>query len=154
MENFGYEFNVRTTPILTKKIKVDAFLNFTQNENKVVEVMPGIQRLSIGGISGASNYVDAGSAYGTFFANGYERSPDGRMVVDATTGLPILSGQLVKMGTYLPKYQMGFGASITINKRLRASILFDYKKGGVLYSRTKDIVEFLGSGITTAVNNR
>jgi hypothetical protein len=49
---------------------------------------------------------------------------------------------------------MSFGASVTINKRLRASILFDYKKGGVLYSRTKDMVEFLGSGVTTTINNR
>jgi TonB-linked SusC/RagA family outer membrane protein len=154
MENFGYEINLRATPILSKKIKVDAFMNFTQNENKVIEVMPGIQRLSLGGLSGASNYVDAGSPYGVFFANGYQRSPDGRIVADATTGLPILNGQLVKMGSYLPKYQIGFGANITINKRLRASILFDYKKGGVLYSRTKDLVEFLGSGVTTTINNR
>jgi hypothetical protein len=154
MTNTGYEIALRATPVLKTNFKLDLFLNFTQNENIVNEVFPGVNRLSLGGISGASNYIDVGSSYGTFYASGYDRSPDGKLVVDAVSGLPVSSGSLVKMGTYLPKYTMGFGGSVTLYKRLKASILFDYKNGGVMYSRTKDLVEFLGSGITTVVNDR
>ncbi len=74
--------------------------------------------------------------------------------MDAVSGLPVLSGNLVKMGTYLPDWQMGFGASVTFDKRLRAGFLFDYKKGGMLYSRTKDLTEFLGSSASSAINDR
>ena len=75
-------------------------------------------------------------------------------MVDATSGLPVASGKLMKSSTYLPDYTMGFGLTATIFKRLKAAITFDYSKGGVFYSRTKDIVEFLGSGVTTELNNR
>lgn len=154
MTNTGYEIGIRVTPILKPNLKIDGFFNFTQNENTVNEVYPNVQRLSLGGVSGASVYIDKGSAYGTFFVNGYDRSADGSLVVDATSGLPLLSGSLVKMGSYMPKYQMSFGLGATIYKRFKANILFDYKNGGVLYSRTKDLVEFLGSGATTTINNR
>lgn len=154
MTNIGYEVGLRITPILMNNFKLDGFLNFTQNENTVNEVYPEVQRLSLGGISGASTYLDKGSPYGTFFVNGFDRSPDGQMVVDATSGLPVLSGNLVKIGSYMPKYQMSFGLGATIYKRIKANIMFDYKNGGYLYSRTKDIVEFLGSGATTVINNR
>lgn len=154
MTNFGYEIMFKAIPVALSNFKLEASLNFTQNENKVTQVYPGVKQLSLGGINGASPYVDSGSAYGTFYVNSYERSPDGRIVVDATSGLPVQSGKLMKSGTYLPKYTMGFGLSATIFKRFKAAVTFDYKNGGVFYSRTKDIVEFLGSGITTVVNNR
>lgn len=154
MTNTGYEIGLKFVPILKNNLKLEGFVNFTQNENTVTEVYPGVKRLSLGGVSGASVYVDEGSPYGVFYANGYDRSPDGQMVVDASSGLPVFSGNLVKMGSYMPDYTLAFGASATIYKRWRANILFDYKKGGVFYSRTKDLVEFLGSGSTTTINNR
>ena len=154
MTNTGYEIMLRAIPIAKPNFKLEATVNFTQNVNRVTEVYPGVKQFSLGGISGASPYVDSGSAYGTFYVNSYDRSPDGRIVVDALSGLPVSSGKLMMSGSYLPNYTMGFGLSATLFKRFKAAITFDYKNGGVFYSRTKDIVEFLGSGVTTIINDR
>ena len=154
MTNFGFEVMLKALPIVRKNFKLEVNWNYTNNKNTVTQVYPNVKQLSLGGINGASVYVDSGSAYGTFYVNSYDRSPDGQIVVDATSGLPVASGKLMKSSTYLPDYTMGFGLTATIFKRLKAAITFDYSKGGVFYSRTKDIVEFLGSGVTTELNNR
>ncbi|MBQ5466881.1 MAG: SusC/RagA family TonB-linked outer membrane protein, partial [Muribaculaceae bacterium] len=60
---------------------------------------------------------------------------------------------VVKIGTMNNKYQMGFGTTLSY-KGVSLGINFDYRKGGLMYSRTKDIQYFTGNAMQTAYNDR
>ena len=51
------------------------------------------------------------------------------------------------------KYMMGFGTTLKY-KGLSLAVNFDYRKGGLMFSRTKDIQYFTGNAMQTAYNDR
>lgn len=81
-----------------------------------------------------------------------EHDPDGNVIVDAS-GLPKKSTEQTIVGSMNSKYQMGIGNTISY-KGVSLSFDFDFRKGGVMYSRTKDINYFVGNAIQTAYNDR
>jgi hypothetical protein len=75
------------------------------------------------------------------------------MVVNAESGLPEQTDNAVYLGSYLPKYQASWGTSLSY-KGLSLSVLFDTKQGGQFFSRTSDIMSFVGTSPLTARNGR
>jgi hypothetical protein len=77
----------------------------------------------------------------------------GSIIVDGNSGLPVMSIDQVIAGNSNFKYTMGFGSSLEY-KGLEFYILFDYRKGGLLYSRTADMAYFTGNTAVTLYNDR
>ncbi len=59
----------------------------------------------------------------------------------------------VYLGTYNPDYQASLGTNIKF-KNWSLSALFDTKQGGMFYSRTKDLMDFVGVSKESAANGR
>jgi TonB-linked SusC/RagA family outer membrane protein len=156
--NKGIELSLRGAPISTKYgLKWELFGTFTKNTNRVESLNSGLDHTVIGGYSGMSIVAAVGRPFGTFYAADIEYWKDPRgdwhAVVDQQTGLPVATKKPVYKGSYLPKWQASWGTDISY-KGIKLHCLFVTKQGGQFYSRTKMLMDFVGTSTETTVNNR
>lgn len=144
IENKGIEILLKTAPVIKKDFRWNLNFVFAKNNNTVTALYEGIEQFSLGGLSSATVVAATGRAFGEFYAVGPQLSPDGKVVVDSATGLPLVDSKPRYFGTYNPKYT--FSVTNTFKyKNWSLYIQVDRKEGGVMYSRTKDIMEFVGA---------
>ena len=106
------------------------------------------------GFSGGTGlYAIQGKELGIYKAYTSMKDPEGRVIVNPSTGLPISSSDVVEIGSMNHKYQLGFGTTLKY-QGVSLSVNFDYRKGGLMFSRTKDIMYFTGNAMQTAYNDR
>jgi hypothetical protein len=146
--------NVTVTPIRNLKNVTWSFnYTFSKNTNKVIKVSDDTKELIIGGSTSAGIYAIEGQPFGTFKAVDYEKDSLGRIVVNAA-GVPLTTSQAVNtFKSYQPKYEMGFGSTLSWNG-LSVNIQFGLRKGSYFYSGTKDNSEYNGSTLSTLLNDR
>lgn len=153
IRNRGIELLVSGSPIRTKNWDWTLTWNFTKNKNKVVslpEDMGG--EASIYGFSGGTGlYAIEGKELGIFKATTSQKDEEGHIIVN-DKGLPV-AGEQVEIGSMSPDYTMGFGTALRY-KSITLTVDFDFRKGGLMYSRTKNISWFTGNAIQTAYNDR
>jgi TonB-linked SusC/RagA family outer membrane protein len=154
ISNKGHELNVTVTPIRNLKNVTWSFnYTFSKNTNKVIKVSDDTKELIIGGSTSAGIYAIEGQPFGTFKAVDYEKDSLGRIVVNAA-GVPLTTSQAVNtFKSYQPKYEMGFGSTLSWNG-LSVNIQFGLRKGSYFYSGTKDNSEYNGSTLSTLLNDR
>ena len=149
IQNKGVELSLRGTPIRTGNgLSVELFGTFTRNKSKVIELLPGVEQVTLGGYSGMSIVAAVGKTYGEFYAVDNATDAQGRTIVDAETGLPLPTESAQYLGSYNPKYQASAGANIKF-KNFSMNVLFDTKRGGMFYSRTRDLMGFVGASEET-----
>ena len=151
--NKGIELLLRATPVKSQNFSWDLIATFTKNKNKVVELFPGTNQLALGGFGGGTLVAQVGHPYGAFFGASFLRSPEGNVVVDATTGYPITDPEAKIHGNVQPDFLTSLNNSFSY-KGFSLSFLFDARKGGVFYSRTRSLQEFLGTDPRTLYNDR
>ncbi|WP_266202898.1 SusC/RagA family TonB-linked outer membrane protein [Pontibacter kalidii] len=152
IRNEGIELLVGGIPIEVGDFSWDISVNFTKNENTVEDVA-GDNEISLGGLASAALVISEGRPYGTFLAEDYLRDPQGRIVVNASTGRPRLSTEQTYQGTIQPDWQAGLVNTIKY-KGLRMSVVFDTRQGGKIYSRTRGTQRFAGTAPETLFNDR
>jgi len=146
VENKGVELAVRGTPIKTDDLVWELFGTFTRNNNKVSDL--GVDQIVIGGFGGMSIVAAEGRPYGEFYSVSEQKDDQGRTIIDPETGMPLITESAVYLGSYNPKYQASWGTNLNY-KGLSFNVLFDMKHGGKFWSRTKDIMAFVGSSAET-----
>ena len=154
IRNRGIEAMVSVPPVRTRDFEWTLTWNYTRNRSKVISLPEELGGESlIWGLTGDTGlYAIVGEELGVFKAYTAEHDPDGNVIVDAS-GLPKKSTEQTIVGSMNSKYQMGIGNTISY-KGVSLSFDFDFRKGGVMYSRTKDINYFVGNAIQTAYNDR
>ena len=155
IENKGVELLLSVRPIETKDFSWDLSWNFTKNNSKVIslpEELGGIA--TIYGLTGSTTmYAIVGKPVGTFKAEVADHDPNGNIVVNAATGLPVAASEYAICGDMNNDYEMGLSTTLKY-KNVSLGVDFDIRQGGVMYSRTKDINYFTGNAIQTAYNDR
>jgi len=155
IENKGVELLLSVRPIETKDFSWDLSWNFTKNNSKVIslpEELGGIA--TIYGLTGSTTmYAIVGKPVGTFKAEVADHDPNGNIVVNAATGLPVAASEYAICGDMNYDYEMGLSTTLKY-KNVSLGVDFDIRQGGVMYSRTKDINYFTGNAIQTAYNDR
>ncbi|MBS3912947.1 MAG: SusC/RagA family TonB-linked outer membrane protein [Bacteroidetes bacterium] len=142
--NKGFELLVRTTPIMKKNFRWNLNFVYSQNKNTVTDLYPGIEQVSLGGLSSATVVAAVGRQFGEFYAIGTMKTPDGKTVVDSATGMPLTNSQPQYYGSYYPKNTFSITNTFKF-KNWQLYVQIDRKNGGMMYSRTKDIMEFVGA---------
>ena len=137
---------MRGTPIKTDNFRWELFGTFTKNNNKVTNL--GVDQLVIGGFTGMSIVAAEGRPYGEFFGVTEQKDAKGRVIIDPANGMPLTTETAVYLGSYNPKYQASWGTNLNY-KQFAFSVLFDTKQGGKFFSRTKDIMAFVGTSAET-----
>lgn len=151
IKNNGVELTLRGTPVKSENLTWEMFGTFTKNNSKVVELMDGVDQVTVGGFSGMSIVAAKGRPYGEFYAVTNSTDDQGRTIVDSETGLPIPTEKAVYLGSYNPKFQASLGTNVSY-KNWSLGALFDMKHGGVFFSRTKDIMGFVGTSAESGGN--
>jgi TonB-linked SusC/RagA family outer membrane protein len=152
--NKGVEILLRLTPVRTRDFSWELSGTFTKNNNKVVRIFPGTTRVTLpGGFSGGTMVAQEGQPYGSFFGASFLRDPQGRIVVNDHTGYPITDPESKIHGNIQPDFLAGLQNYFSY-KGFSLSVLFDARKGGVFYSRTKSLQEFVGTDPRTLYNDR
>ncbi|MBP5562342.1 MAG: SusC/RagA family TonB-linked outer membrane protein [Muribaculaceae bacterium] len=154
VRNRGVELLVSVTPVKIKDFQWDLSWNFTKNNSKVISLPEelGGSSLIYGFSAGTGLYAIVGEPLGVFKAYVPQMTEDGKVVCD-NAGLPIQDPDQKIIGSINNKYQMGFSTTFRY-KGVSLSASLDIRKGGVMFSRTKDIMYFTGNAIQTAYNNR
>jgi hypothetical protein len=124
---------------------------YTRNRNVVSGL--DVDQIVLGGFSGMSIVAANGRPYGNFYSRDLQHDEQGHVIVNAKNGQPLLTPTAVYLGTYNPDFQASFGSNLTF-KGFSLGLLFDTKQGGKFYSRTKDIMDFVGTAYETAVGDR
>lgn len=146
VKNYGWEFTLNGTPVMTKDWNWRLSLNLTTYKNEIVDI-PTPEMWS-----GTKKWVKGGSLYdfwmyewaGVNPENGkpqwYYTDKDGsRKVTEDYSSLT--SSDKVKLGNALPKVSGGFQSDLSW-KDLSLSVLFSYGIGGKIYNQ--DIITLKG----------
>lgn len=134
-----------------RNVDWDVFVNYTRNENKVLE-LPGGERRGLGGLGTIGLVAEEGMPLGLYESTVLLRNEDGQIVVGAD-GQPLIDPEKQIVGNMQFKYTIGFGTSVGW-KGFKFNILFDGRQGGIMYSRTADITAFAASSVITTYNDR
>jgi outer membrane receptor protein involved in Fe transport len=149
LTNKGIEIAARFTPVkVSGGLRWDIFGTYTKNKNEVTRLPNGVTRVFIGGASGISAYAAIGKPFGAFYATDVATDSLGRVIVDSSTGTPLIAENVVYKGSYQPRFVASWGTTLTY-KGFAFSVLFDTKQGGVFYCGTKDLMGFVGTSKET-----
>lgn len=156
MTNKGVEVLLRGVPVMTKDFKWEISVNYSKINNNVEKLYGGLNQVSIGAgttFVGADLVAAVGKPWGQFLVTSYQRDPEGHVVVDPNTGYPLVDPNDQLAGTVLPDYTAGMTNTFSY-KAFSLSVTLDLKQGGLIYSRTKSLMEFAGTDPLTIYNNR
>ncbi len=157
MENYGFEGLLTFIPVKTKSFTWEISANFTRNFNKLKSLTPQLEKaelnaLRVDGGQQISWVAIPGEPVGVFQARTPAYTSDGKMIVD-NQGLPKAAEDLKTYGNSQYKYYGGINNNFTY-KSFSFGFMFDYRIGGLMYSRTKNITQWAGTVPETLYNNR
>lgn len=165
VSNKGMELMITATPVETKNFSWDLTLNLSGNRGTLGDFMKGVDLfyvtdVQIGGVKAAA--VPNGGYFLGITGDRWRREteiikdeagndveveiPNGRYVVDETTGLYKTTGVTTNVvGNREPSFIGGLGNTLTY-KNLSFSMLIDIRKGGMIYNGTEYLL--LNNGLS------
>lgn len=149
MRGKGLEFDLHLTPFLRFG---DFFWNLSGNitfiDTRVVELAGGADELAIG----SGDYAIVGEKYPTIKGTDWKRTPDGKVIVDAVTGLP-QKGDVICVGNTDPTVRLGL-SSMMKWKGFSLGATFDYRGGHTTYFGIETNMLFTGTSYASALTGR
>ena len=140
IENQGIEVVLNATPIkLNNGFTWTSSVNFTRNRGKVLSLTDGLEEYAI-----SSNYLQViarvGERMGDVYGTGFELVDDpgsqfNGQVIHNEDGFSIRDSELRNLGNYNPDFMVGFQNNFSY-KGINLGVLFDWRHGGVVMSRT------------------
>jgi len=184
VNNHGYELLLNLTPVKIRNFRWDLSFNFAKNFNKVVSIPESLaEKDENGNIKGAPKvqiytfsagndavnmYAQVGKPMGEFYTYlplhvndkdvkdtsdpSFNQYKDALMV--DSKGQPYLSKDLLDTG-YNMNYKWTGGAATAFTAYgVTLSANLDVRYGGRMFSRTKNIMQFVGNSVVTTYNDR
>ncbi|SER69078.1 SusC/RagA family TonB-linked outer membrane protein [Pedobacter rhizosphaerae] len=150
-ENKGFEFSLNAAPVigLSNGFRWNVGINYSYNTNKVLGLYGDLSQLGLGD----NNYVVLGQSFPSLQVSTYQTDPQGRVIVDANTGLPIASPINKDFGQTNPNHILGVNTSFTF-KNFTLSGVAEYRSGNVFYSGMASTLDFSGISYTSAQAGR
>ena len=159
VNNKGVELLVNTVPIQTKNFRWELGFNFSKNKNKVVSMpesldggMVNINSFSAGNDAVYMRAVE-GLPMGELFTYLPTYDAQGRIIVDSK-GLPVLTDEVQDTGKNVNADWTGGITTGLYYKGFALNAALDIRKGGYMFSRTKNLMQFTGNGDITTYNQR
>ncbi len=159
VENKGVELLVNFVPVQTRDWRWELSFNFAKNKNKVLSLPEGLDggKVAIYSYSAGSDavylYAEEGKPLGEFYTYLQQYTEDGQIIV-GSDGLPVVGTELEDTGKNInPDWTGGASTSISY-KNFTLSASLDIRKGGYMFSRTKNLMVFTGNGLITTYNDR
>ena len=136
--NQGFELTFGARLVQVKDFTWDLGINWSKNSNKVLKLTEGTTELELAKATWCNVYVAAreGEQYGAICGPAMLRNPDGRVIVDASTGLPKYTEDNKVLGN--AQWDWTGGLSTTLRyKMVSLTALFDIKVGADIFSMSE-----------------
>ena len=136
--NQGFEITFGARLVQTKDFSWDLNINWSKNNNKVLSLTEGTTELELAKATWCNVYVSAreGENYGSICGPALARNAEGRVIVDAATGLPTFTTENKVLGN--AQWDWTGGLSTTLRWRmLTLTALFDVKVGADIFSMSE-----------------
>jgi TonB-linked SusC/RagA family outer membrane protein len=150
VRNRGVEAGLTVIPVQRPNngFRWESTLTFGKNDNRVVELLDGVETLDLGTFWGLTVQAREGEPYGQLVGNGYLRDSQGRIMV-SSTGRPQMDPNVRVLGNYNPDWTGGW--SNTLGYRgVSLNFLLDTKQGGEIYSVSQQWGTYAGVLAMTA----
>jgi TonB-linked SusC/RagA family outer membrane protein len=150
IQNKGIEVVLTATPIQTENFSWDVTANFATYKSEVKSIYGGREELVLGEGRLVRSKVIQGGEYGDLYIKGFQRSPDGKIIVNSA-GIPLATNSFdVRAGNFNPDWTAGFKNNFKY-KDFSLSFLVDFRIGGEVISYTQARQAGLGvSDVTLA----
>lgn len=138
VRNRGVEVIITSKNITNKNFSWNTTINWSKNQNRVLslaEDLGGEDNQIIGAGGNATLIAKVGGSTGDIYGFGFVRSPDGQIVYDATSGLPVRPNDIQFIGSAFADWKGGIQNEFRY-KGFRFSFLVDGQYGGIIYSQT------------------
>jgi hypothetical protein len=159
VNNKGIELLVNTVPVQTKNFRWELGFNFSKNKNKVVSMPESLDggMVNINSFSAGNDaiYMRAveGLPMGELFTYLPQYTDDGKLIVGAS-GQPLLTDEVKDTGKNVnPDWTGGVTTALSAYG-FTLSAALDIRKGGYMFSRTRNLMQFTGNGEVTLYNGR
>lgn len=135
LTNNGVELGATIIPVKSKSFTWTINTTYTQFKAIVDKLAPGVTNIFLGGFVTPNIRLVEGDEYGQLYGNAYQRDPKtGKIIVSATTGLPLITSGVQKIGNPNPKYVVGITNTLNY-KAISLTFLMEIREGGDMYSR-------------------
>ena len=154
IQNQGIEIMLNATPIQTKDFTWDMMLNFSKNENKIIELAEGVKQYQLGGYDNLKIYAQAGGNYGEIWGTKFQRvqeGPHAGKLLLSSAGLPQGTSTAEKIGDQQADCLLGFTNTFRY-KNFSLSFLIDGRFGGDMFSGTNRLLQGNGVAACTVVD--
>ena len=142
VENKGIEVQLGGVPVRTEDFKWDITVNFSKNENKLVELLEGLDNFPLNSLGGLSVRAEVGGGIGDLYGTVWKTNENGERLV-SVEGRPLASTERVKLGNAQPEWIGGISNSFQY-KDLALRFLIDARIGGQVYSATSSYLDAAG----------
>lgn len=148
--NEGFEITFGSRLVQTKDFSWDLNLNWSKNNNKVVKLTEGVTEHVLEKATWCNVYVSAreGEQFGAICGPDFKRNDEGRVIVNAATGLPLYTEGNQVLGNASWDWTGGLTTTLTY-KMVSLSAVFDVKVGADLYSMSERAAYESGKAMAT-----
>jgi hypothetical protein len=161
LESKGHEIILSIVPIRSSGgFEWEILTNFSQNENMVVSLAPGVERVQTGwqNFNSVGAYAYEGHPYPVIFGSGYVRDDNDRIVVDSREtvaggpnpfyGMPLQGGDEKILGKVNPDWDLGLTNTFRYKGFTLTAQLF-YSSGGFISSGLNGLLRNYGAAQET-----
>jgi len=155
--NKGLELDVNATVIKTKDWTWQVGVNYAHYQNRVDELLPGVNELQLSGFTGGISggiYAIKGLPYPVIKTTDWLRdSANGKIIVDPVTGFPSVDPNTKVYGNTNPTDILGITTSVSY-KGFTFSAVADYRGGNQIMNELGTQLDFTGISFHSAENAR
>ncbi len=150
LQTEGLETDLKLNPLLNLgDFNWNMTISYAYNTSKVMSILPGLDELPIGDVS----YAIKGQQFPAIKITDFVRDPQGRIVVDAQTGLPLRDPVTKVKGHGNPNHILGITSTFSY-KGLNLNAVADYRSGNVILNAVGGDLDFTGTSWHSAQNGR
>jgi hypothetical protein len=151
ISNRGIEISLHAVPIRTGNFSWEATVNFGQNKNEIVSLIPDDPTFNTLVLYQPwMQYVaQVGQPYGTILGTDFLYDNSGNRLVDPNTGFYLQTPGPVPIGNITPDFTGGISNTFSW-KNLTLGIFVDFRKGGDIFSNTNYLGWYSGLLASTA----
>jgi len=147
--NKGFDFDLKLVPIRSRQVTWNLNANYTYSDNEVTSLYQGVSQLPVSN----SAYVIVGYPAYTHRLTDWLRDSQGRVIVDAVTGLPTKNAATSVFGQILPKHIIGINTDVSY-KHFNLRAVAEYRGGNFIYNDIGSSLTFTGNDELSALNGR
>jgi TonB-linked SusC/RagA family outer membrane protein len=144
VKNNGFELMIGGVPVKTENFRWDISANMSRNNNKLVELIDGLDYTVLNSLGDLSIRAEVGGGIGDIYGTTWKTNENGERVVTAE-GFPVASNEREKLGNAQPDFIGGLTNTFTY-KNWNFRFLIDGRFGGEIYSATSSYLD--GAGVS------